>query len=114
MNIPYVFKKCTKCGRWLVVSTVNFNKNKTGKYGLRGRCKECDKQYRQDNKEKITFICFLIASICFYISAIFCFISETTDSSMGVVHLCLGSAFLCLSSTHLNKEKNDDKNKKGE
>ena len=48
--------------------------------------------------------------LCF----IFCFISETTDSSMGVVHLCLGSAFLCLSSTHLNKEKNDDKNKKGE
>ena len=54
MNTPYVFKKCTKCGRWLVVSTVNFNKNKTGKYGLRGQCKECDKQYRQDNKEKIT------------------------------------------------------------
>ena len=54
MNIPYVMKKCSKCGRWLVVSTVNFNKNKTGKYGLRGRCKECDKQYRQDNKEKIT------------------------------------------------------------
>ena len=28
MNIPYVFKKCTKCGRWLVISTVNFNKDK--------------------------------------------------------------------------------------
>ena len=66
------------------------------------------KNEQKDNKEKITFICFLIASICFYISAIFCFISETTDSSMGVVHLCLGSAFLCLSSTHLNKEKNDE------
>ena len=27
MNIPYVFKRCTKCGEWLVVNTVNFRKN---------------------------------------------------------------------------------------
>ena len=58
----------------------------------------------QNSKEKITFICFLIASICFYISAAFCFMDEATDSGMGVVNLCLGSAFLCLSSTHLNKK----------
>ena len=41
MNIPYVMKKCSKCGRWLVASTANFYKSKTGKYGLRGECKEC-------------------------------------------------------------------------
>ena len=34
-------KKCTKCGRWLVASTVNFHKHKHGKYGLRSECKEC-------------------------------------------------------------------------
>ena len=57
MNIPYVFKKCTKCGEWLVANSVNFRKDKTGKYGLRGRCKACtkvyDKEYIEANKEKI-------------------------------------------------------------
>ena len=57
MNIPYVFKKCSKCGEWLVASTVNFHKMKKGKYGLRGKCKKCrakdNKQYYGDNKEKI-------------------------------------------------------------
>lgn len=59
----------------------------------------------QNNKEKIAFICFLIASICFYISAIIGIISK--DGSNWVVNLCLGSAFLCLSTTHLNKDKNN-------
>ena len=68
MNIPYVMKKCTCCGRWLVASTVNFPRNKDGRDGLRSQCKECTnkkrkqyretnknkiKQYREDNKEKI-------------------------------------------------------------
>ena len=53
MNIPYVMKKCTKCGRWLVASTVNFHKQKIGKYGLRSDCKECKKQYYEANKGKI-------------------------------------------------------------
>lgn len=61
----------------------------------------------KNKKEKITFICYLIASICFYISAI---IGIFSKSSNWVVNLCLGSAFLCLSTTHLNKDKND-KNK---
>lgn len=86
------------------------NKSLNSKLSRRGDKKMKNEQ--KDNKERITFICFLVASICFYISAIFCFISETTDRSMGVVNLCLGSTFLCLSSTHLNKDKNDDKNKK--
>ena len=57
MNIPYVMKKCSKCGRWLVASTDNFYKNKTGKYGLRSKCKKCtinqQKQYNQYNEKAL-------------------------------------------------------------
>lgn len=54
MNTPYVFKKCSKCGRWLVASTVNFHKNKDGKYGLRADCKECyNAHYRKHYHENI-------------------------------------------------------------
>ena len=57
MNIPYVMKRCSKCGRWLVASKVNFNKSKKGKYRLQGYCRECSKnqlkQYNEDNKERI-------------------------------------------------------------
>ncbi len=56
MNIPYVMRQCTKCGRWLVASEINFYKQKYGKYKLGSRCKECEKkrrkQYREDNREK--------------------------------------------------------------
>ena len=56
MNIPYVMKKCSKCGRWLVASTHNFQKNKKGKYNLRPECKECSskkqKQRYEANKDK--------------------------------------------------------------
>ena len=44
-------KKCSKCGEWLVASSVNFNKQKKGKYGLKSKCKECCKKYREQNKE---------------------------------------------------------------
>ena len=53
MNIPYVFKRCTKCGEWKVASNKNFAKMKGGKYGLQCKCKECNKQYREQNKEQI-------------------------------------------------------------
>ena len=53
MNIPYVMKKCTKCGKWLVASTVNFSRAKNGRYGLNSKCKECNKQYYETNKERI-------------------------------------------------------------
>lgn len=50
MNIPYVMRKCTSCGRWLVASTVNFHNQKCGKYGLKNKCKECvSKEYRAKN-----------------------------------------------------------------
>lgn len=59
MNIPYVFKKCSKCGRLLVASTDNFSKQKKGKYGIRAVCKECVKiyskkhyeEYKEENRE---------------------------------------------------------------
>ena len=60
MNIPYVFKKCTVCGRWLVASTYNFHRTKSGRYGLASQCKECrnkeNKKWRLENKDKITEI----------------------------------------------------------
>lgn len=56
-------------------------------------------------KEKITFICFLIAAICFYLSAIIAIISK--DGSPWVGKLCLGSAFLCLSTTHFESKRKE-------
>lgn len=56
------------------------------------------KNEQKDNKEKINFICFLVASIVFYIVSIINFIDKNTSTA--VVFLCLGSSFLCLSSTH--------------
>ena len=56
MNIPYVFKKCTKCGEIKLATSDNFNKDKKGKYGLRSQCKACVKKYkkyREKNKDKI-------------------------------------------------------------
>ena len=52
MDIPYAFKKCTKCGKWLVASKVNFNKAKKGKHGLRSDCKQCQKEYNKQNHEQ--------------------------------------------------------------
>lgn len=43
-------KECNKCKE--VKSLDKFNKNKTGKNGLRSNCKECEKQHRLTNKEK--------------------------------------------------------------
>ena len=53
MNTPYVFKRCSKCGEWLVASSVNFHKLKDGKFGLRAQCKECRKKYCEQNKGAI-------------------------------------------------------------
>ena len=57
MKCPYCIKICNKCGKLLVANTMNFNKKKSGKYGVRPECKKCksklDKQYYEDNKEQI-------------------------------------------------------------
>ena len=57
MNIPYIMKKCSKCGIWKVFNSINFSKDKKSKYGLRCYCKECQrkasKEYANENKDKI-------------------------------------------------------------
>ena len=57
MNIPYVMKKCSCCGEWLVANTVNFTRNKNGRYGLESQCKKCrnkkNERWRLENKDKI-------------------------------------------------------------
>ena len=53
MNKPsyLLFKQCSKCGE---IKHINrFSKSKKGKYGVSKRCKECDKIYREENKEFI-------------------------------------------------------------
>ena len=55
MNIPYAFKKCSKCGEWKVANNFNFRKKKKGKWGLYSQCKECESKYKkqwdENNKE---------------------------------------------------------------
>ena len=57
MNTPYVFRKCTKCGEWLVANNYNFGKNKNCKFGLNSKCKACKKEYGKqhykENKDEI-------------------------------------------------------------
>ena len=48
MNTPYVFKRCTKCGKWLVANTFNFYKTTNCKYELNPKCKECYKTNIRD------------------------------------------------------------------
>lgn len=61
---------------------------------------------KKDKREKI---CFLAASICCYIISIVNFIDKTTTTA--IIFLCLGSSFLCLSTTHLNKNDKNNKDK---
>ena len=55
MNIPYVFKRCTKCGEIKLATTEYFRTKKGCRFGLYSQCKVCeqkyDKQWYQDNKE---------------------------------------------------------------
>ena len=52
MKCPFVIKQCTKCNKLLVAYSGNFKKNKGGKWGLYPSCKECDKIYREEHKDK--------------------------------------------------------------
>ncbi len=54
-------------------------------------------------KEKIRFICFLLASICFFIVSIINFVDKNTAPA--ITFLLLGISFLLLSTTHLKKDK---------
>ena len=56
MNTPYVFRKCRKCGKILLLTTDNFRKStdkRDGKTRYRHDCRECEKKYRELNKEHI-------------------------------------------------------------
>ncbi len=60
------------------------------------------------NTNKITGICFLVASICYFICAVIGFIDKEDTAT---VNLCLGACFICLSSAFFSKDKKDKKNK---
>lgn len=57
MNCPYNIKICTKCGKLLIACSLNFVKSKSGKYGFKSWCKECNKKWKkqhyEENKEQI-------------------------------------------------------------
>jgi hypothetical protein len=46
-------KKCTKCGVEKPATLEFYNRDKRSKSGIRSKCKECRKLYRENNKEKI-------------------------------------------------------------
>ena len=58
MKSPFCMKVCSKCGKLLVANNINFDRKKTGKYGLKSICKRCKKEqsakHYQENKEMYT------------------------------------------------------------
>lgn len=65
---------------------------------------------KKEQREKMSFIGFLTASIIYFIGSILNFIDKNTGTA--TMFLCLGFSFLCLAITHLDKDKNNDKNNK--
>ena len=57
MNCPYFVRYCSKCNSLLLVCSINFRKQKTGKYGFGSICKKCtsikEKERHHKNKDKI-------------------------------------------------------------
>ena len=51
MKIPYVMKKCSKCGQWLVANRVNFYKQNTYKDKLDKTCISCRKERQRELNE---------------------------------------------------------------
>ena len=52
MNIPYVFKKCTKCGKILPATKEYFYKEKRGKYGLTAEFDQTSHNKQSDHGHK--------------------------------------------------------------
>ena len=48
MNIPYVFKRCTKCGEIKLATTEYFSKLKRCKFGLNSQCKVCKQEHSKE------------------------------------------------------------------
>lgn len=51
-NYEKAWKKCTRCGKFLLRDSRNFVKKSKALDGLTSRCKECDREVRKINKEK--------------------------------------------------------------
>lgn len=64
------------------------------------------------NNEKRISILYYIVSVIFYMVAIIRFTDG--DSSSGPVWVCLGSAFLCLGSSHAERMKKAERDRKNE
>lgn len=47
-------KRCTQCGIEYPESNIYFSKNSRSKSGLSSKCKQCDKKYREENKDRIS------------------------------------------------------------
>ncbi len=47
-------KKCTKCGEEKPVTPEFYNRDKRLKSGIQSKCKDCQKLFRENNKEKIS------------------------------------------------------------
>lgn len=45
-------RRCTKCGREFPATLEFFHKQKTGKYGLSSRCKDCKKEYAKSDERR--------------------------------------------------------------
>ena len=51
MKCPFVIKVCKKCKRILVANTINFGKQKGGKWNLYSECKNCRNKQNQTNRK---------------------------------------------------------------
>lgn len=60
-------------------------------------------------KEKIIFICFIVASMCYYVISIVNYFNKNKTGA--AIFLCLGSTFLCLSTIYQNRHDNDSDEK---
>ena len=49
-EVPEGYKRCSKCGE--VKPVGEFSRNKSTKDRLRSECKECEKEYRKETKDK--------------------------------------------------------------
>lgn len=50
-------KKCTKCSEWKPATAEFFNRDNTKAGGLRSRCKECQREHYQKNKDRVLERC---------------------------------------------------------
>ena len=52
MNCPYNVKICKECKKLLIAHSLNFYKDKHGKYGFKSKCKKCKRKYDEKHYEE--------------------------------------------------------------